>query len=564
MMAIVNFFKPKWRHSDSNIRRNAIQKGLKTNILVKIALTDSEKSLRILAINGINDQKTLQKLQTKIGEGFKQNILGQLAKITSGKEQIKLIQSINDLKVLMDLNQYGIDSEIRDYIYAQIILFVNPYGGAVEETLQLKTAKALKSQNVILYILQHSNSICFECDELLINKLTDTCIIESLMTFFSNRYCLNFDLIAERLILLSSQAGFLKFAIKQADNKKVSEALFSASAKFHSKETLDFYISKGERISDDVIDSAINHRRRKTSVDSLKMLLENGLDPNTKIANDNCTLLTRSIKNKPMLELLLQFGADPNINCYDGLPLSEAVRNGDFKTAELLLQNGANQSINKMDREIGVRTIAHGSRGSVLHLACALNQKELVCLLLKYGADPYEYGYNRGDGGPSPEGFTEDKEIIAILKQHKDQLKEKTQKALVPNTVNISITTLDAHADSTYFKSLGDVVELIVFRETDDEKTTIEEANKSCQWLEMTLENQWTDGISPRYYSSTKAGDINFRQENTKNVLQDSGYGKSISVDDDFIKNHIFFEFSSGTSIFGKKYYPIAVFKKNT
>ncbi|GEM_PF-5437180 len=68
-MALLDVFKPKWKHSDSKVRENAIKEITDQKILVQIAKNDDSVWLRGLAINKIQDQSVLVEI-TKTSKDY--------------------------------------------------------------------------------------------------------------------------------------------------------------------------------------------------------------------------------------------------------------------------------------------------------------------------------------------------------------------------------------------------------------------------------------------------------------------------------------------------------------
>lgn len=54
-MGLIDIFKPKWKHKDSDVRLEAVQELDDQKILVKIAKNDSDKYVRGVAVRKINE-----------------------------------------------------------------------------------------------------------------------------------------------------------------------------------------------------------------------------------------------------------------------------------------------------------------------------------------------------------------------------------------------------------------------------------------------------------------------------------------------------------------------------
>ncbi len=114
----------------------------------------------------------------------------------------------------------------------------------------------------------------------------------------------------------------------------------------------------------------------------LRLLLENGADPNIRLLNNNedslCYYMV--LNDSRIVELLLQYGADPNMLDRNGkTPLFEAFLCDDDHTMEILLKYGANPNM-----------LDENGRGPLYQAINCDNDKreKYVELLLKYGADP--------------------------------------------------------------------------------------------------------------------------------------------------------------------------------
>ena len=69
-MAITDLFKPNWKHSDVSVRTKAVR-GLdssETELLIQIAETDAEPTIRELALNRVEDPEALTRLAAKVAD----------------------------------------------------------------------------------------------------------------------------------------------------------------------------------------------------------------------------------------------------------------------------------------------------------------------------------------------------------------------------------------------------------------------------------------------------------------------------------------------------------------
>ena len=79
-MELLDLFRPKWRNSNSSIRRNSLEKITKQSILAIIALNDEDFKIRELALDLLTDQEQIAKVasETKLLNIFDHAVFGQL------------------------------------------------------------------------------------------------------------------------------------------------------------------------------------------------------------------------------------------------------------------------------------------------------------------------------------------------------------------------------------------------------------------------------------------------------------------------------------------------------
>lgn len=108
--------------------------------------------------------------------------------------------------------------------------------------------------------------------------------------------------------------------------------------------------------------------------------LDKGYDVNFKIGYDATLLILACYANqRKMVKLLLDYGADPNLQCGNDdsiTPLIQAIYNENSEIVKLLLDAGADPD--KVDNE----------GDAPLVVACLEGYSEIVKLLLDAGADP--------------------------------------------------------------------------------------------------------------------------------------------------------------------------------
>ncbi len=117
------------------------------------------------------------------------------------------------------------------------------------------------------------------------------------------------------------------------------------------------------------------------------LLLETGVSA-AQADRDGITPLLRATElgDADLIDLLVRFGANPNIPAAGSLPLERAARQANTATLEVLLRHGANPNA----------AGAHGT--TALHTAAARGRPDAVVLLLQHGAhvDP------RSEDGRTP------------------------------------------------------------------------------------------------------------------------------------------------------------------
>ena len=130
----------------------------------------------------------------------------------------------------------------------------------------------------------------------------------------------------------------------------------------------------------------------------LKLLLENGADPNIKNSHQEIPLLVTY--DEEAVKLLVEHGAEVNVQDGEGnTPLLINAKIGKIETVNFLLKNGADPSLrNNLDR-------------TPLHFA---NNVEIAKLLVEYGADVDV----RDAKGNTPLQFASNLEIAKFLVEH--------------------------------------------------------------------------------------------------------------------------------------------------
>lgn len=142
------------------------------------------------------------------------------------------------------------------------------------------------------------------------------------------------------------------------------------------------------------------------NVKLIQLLLYRGADPNYKFPDNRrwtpLTVVCRSYTTKPMIQFLIQAGADVNnVNCDGYSPLCVAIGWANYKIISLLVHAGADPNIGR--RRGGLTALA-----SLIQFGPLLNT--YVLTLLRAGADPHI----RDDQGKTAFDIARDKEVDLV------------------------------------------------------------------------------------------------------------------------------------------------------
>lgn len=190
-------------------------------------------------------------------------------------------------------------------------------------------------------------------------------------------------------------------------------AAYYGAISFYAKILIEFKIDINKFDSENlsILQRAIWHKKYKC----VKLLLENGANPNaTKMGRYTPIQEVRCLpKCKNIVEILLQYGADPNFhNERDWTIVHKAIEYGDKETLELLCEYGANLNC--------------GIGPAPLSYAIEKGHLDLVPFLLEKNADPNITGKNR-----APLWW------ICDIKDHNEKL--KIIKLLLENKADINL-----------------------------------------------------------------------------------------------------------------------------
>ncbi|QOD38759.1 ankyrin repeat domain-containing protein [Candidatus Wolbachia massiliensis] len=158
-------------------------------------------------------------------------------------------------------------------------------------------------------------------------------------------------------------------------------ALFNQDTAFLKKLFSKFKSSKDEKFGDYINEMCVQDHLplgaaiNSYNIDLVKLLLENGANPNIKVFHKYTPLRYPGVVTcSNIVKLLLEYDADPNTRVYDFVPLDVAADDKFYEVAELLLKYRADPN-------------AQDSFGNTT-LHRAYKHYRVAELLLKHGADP--------------------------------------------------------------------------------------------------------------------------------------------------------------------------------
>lgn len=130
-------------------------------------------------------------------------------------------------------------------------------------------------------------------------------------------------------------------------------------------------------VTTDMAVEPLNFALENNHVEAVKLLLENGANPNRWYPVGYEINLVQ-LKNVMCLKLMLDFGANPNaVDRCGYTPLMMAAKQGQISAAQLLLQRGANVNQQRPDRF---------EKKTAIHIALEKGNRDIVKVLLMKGA----------------------------------------------------------------------------------------------------------------------------------------------------------------------------------
>ena len=149
---------------------------------------------------------------------------------------------------------------------------------------------------------------------------------------------------------------------------------------------VNMFLKHGAKIDSDNVRSCLTGAMFYNKQKTCMLLLEHGADVNTKYLSKSILYYACKWRNIPLIQTLLEHGADPNIgDTYYNVPCLEVfikdnygkIDSTSYEAIKLLLKYGA-------DPDIEIRR--GSSDSSIITIACMTNNIELVKLLLDYHA----------------------------------------------------------------------------------------------------------------------------------------------------------------------------------
>ncbi|GAA6134881.1 hypothetical protein NBRC116188_16710 [Oceaniserpentilla sp. 4NH20-0058] len=119
-----NLFTPKWQHSDSKVRLNALDQTIEPEILAQIASEDTDNAVRLKAISLIENPKTLQTFFNQKDGNIKHAAIERFLTTTLNSDQadsrLENLSKIDEPAVLMSIATYSSNQDLAQAAIAKI------------------------------------------------------------------------------------------------------------------------------------------------------------------------------------------------------------------------------------------------------------------------------------------------------------------------------------------------------------------------------------------------------------------------------------------------------------
>jgi len=111
-MALLDLFRPKWRHSDREIRLAAVANTTNQRILRKVARSDDHWSVKCAAISHLDDKQLLEELTDHGNPSLRNTALSRLRELAQGIEGLgKVVRNV--IADQLDLAEEDVTMEAR-------------------------------------------------------------------------------------------------------------------------------------------------------------------------------------------------------------------------------------------------------------------------------------------------------------------------------------------------------------------------------------------------------------------------------------------------------------------
>lgn len=197
---------------------------------------------------------------------------------------------------------------------------------------------------------------------------------------------------------ISRHSGIAKLLLDRGADPNDGESIYHA-AQQNQPDMLEMLVQGGADISskhsvwgNTPLFFNAGHRRTdpqaKASLEGCRWLLEHGADPNVTSGERNSAPLHAACLsgNTPLVQLLLTFGADPNLSSTDGLtPYMIAVATGNTAAAEALREAGADTALSPTLQFLADSAAGLAPRASVNPAELSSQEASALCKAAEHG-----------------------------------------------------------------------------------------------------------------------------------------------------------------------------------